>query len=376
MMDSRPRSLPCRRARGVAALWLGGAALAVATAAWSDPSAQDRETARSLMRDGRELRDGGELTQALARFQAANEIMHVPTTALEVANTQVAMGLLCEARNTIADMRRIPANPDDPLPFQEARTAAIALDATLAKRIPSVTIVVNELGGKPSFLSIDGARMPLAIANLPCKVNPGRHVIVAGTTAGTSRQEIEMREGESKIVRLRLASDIAGGSNSGTPPLQALSSAALPPSHRDTAGLGSTDRPEAVPPRNEASPPPWRTWTYLGAGVGGAALITGTIAGIVAWSQKSSLASECAGLRCGPGQPSDDLDRAKMWATVSTFSFVAAGAAAALVLGSVLLGKEDATSPGSRSGSASTRGHAADSTGWLGIGASGVYGTF
>lgn len=363
------------RARRLAAILAGGTAMAVSTMAWADPSAQDRETARSLMRDGRQLRDDGDLVQALARFQAANEIMHVPTTALEVAHTQVALGLLCEARNTLAEVRRIPSSADDPVPFQEARTAATALDEVLAKRIPSLTIVLSESGGKPSFLSIDGAPVPLAIVSLPSRVNPGRHVIVVGTTAGASKREVEVRDGENKIVRLSLLPNALGGTK---PDLQlhAARPATAQAPRSDAVEGARSDGPEieSLPP--EMSPPPSWTWTYVGIGVGSVALITGTITGAVAWSQESSLASECPYLRCGAGQPSEDLDRAKTWATVSTFAFVAAGAAGALVLGSVLLGRRSATSPASVSASASARRVAPRAVPWLGLGAAGVQGAF
>src|SRR5271169_6333782 len=95
--------------RARAAGWIVAfASILGTTSARAEPSAADRETARTLMQQGRELRAKGDLKEALKRFQAADEIMHVPSTGLEVAKSQVAIGELVEARDTIAAIRRVP----------------------------------------------------------------------------------------------------------------------------------------------------------------------------------------------------------------------------------------------------------------------------
>jgi hypothetical protein len=105
------------------------ALLLAAPAAHAQVSGADRETARSMMQEGRDLRDKGDLKGALQRFKSADDIMHVPTTSLEVARTQVALGQLIEALDTIANIRKTPAGADDPAPFKDARVKADELDA-------------------------------------------------------------------------------------------------------------------------------------------------------------------------------------------------------------------------------------------------------
>ena len=85
------------------------ATLLAAPGASAQVSAADRETARSAMQEGRDLRDKGDLKGALQRFKTADDIMHVPTTSLEVARAQVALGLLIEALDTIAAIRKTHA---------------------------------------------------------------------------------------------------------------------------------------------------------------------------------------------------------------------------------------------------------------------------
>src|SRR5258708_37517067 len=134
------------------------AAALTASSARAQPTAADRETARGLMDDGRALHEKNDLKGALQRFSAADDIMHVPTTGLEVARTQSTLGLLVEARDTIARIRLEPAKASDPVQFKEARLKADQLDAWLEGRVPRLTVVVH---GAPSggtlSVSIDGA---------------------------------------------------------------------------------------------------------------------------------------------------------------------------------------------------------------------------
>src|SRR5262245_51869629 len=80
----------------------------------AEPTPAEKETARALMAEGRDLRDANDLKSALKRFQAADSIMHVPTTGLEVARTEAALGLLVEARETLQRIARLPSDSSDP----------------------------------------------------------------------------------------------------------------------------------------------------------------------------------------------------------------------------------------------------------------------
>ena len=89
--------------------------------------------ARAMMADGRDLRERRDLKAALKSFQSADSIMRVPTTALEVARTQVALGQLVEARDTLHKLASLPESPSDPIPFRDARTEAERLDGELGR---------------------------------------------------------------------------------------------------------------------------------------------------------------------------------------------------------------------------------------------------
>lgn len=180
--------------------------LLVTSVARAEPAAADRETARSMMVEGRELREKGDLKGALQRFKTADSLMHVPTTGLEVARTQVALGLLIEARDTVAAIRKYPSSPSDPAPFTDARNKADDLDSAAESKIPSLTISVGGAAdGDTPAVSIDGVSVPAAVAGLPRKVDPGHHVVTARAASGEAKQEVDVAEGEKKQIQLVIA---------------------------------------------------------------------------------------------------------------------------------------------------------------------------
>ena len=341
-----------RRALGAA--WIVASLLA-ATAAHADPTSADRETARTLMQQGRESRAKGDLKEALKRFKGADDIMHVPTTALEVAKAQVALGLLVEARDFIAEIRQTASRPNEPAPFKEARAKADDLDASLNGRIPSLLIAVKGAPeGEQPTVSVDGTQLPAGALGLPRTVDPGHHVVVAKvvtkTSQGEGKQEIDVREGEQKPVEVALVM---------------------------TATPEQAEQPSPAPQGPEAPPPPTRSHsptvlTWAGIGLAGAGVIAGTVTGLMSMSKKSTLQSECPNGVCGPGTASSDYDAANTYALVSTIGFIAAGVGAGVAVVTMIVGHEEPSAlpaqPPSSEGLVVRP--------WIGIGGAGMSGTF
>src|SRR5206468_3380628 len=73
------------------------ASFALATSSFAAATAADRETARALVQEGKLRKEKNDLPGALQSFKGADAIMHVPTTGMLVARTQVDMGLLVDA---------------------------------------------------------------------------------------------------------------------------------------------------------------------------------------------------------------------------------------------------------------------------------------
>jgi hypothetical protein len=329
--------------------WIGGAALVLfAATAHAEPTAADRETARALMQEGRALRDKGDLKSALDRFHGANEIMHVPTTALEVAKVQVSLGLLVEARDTVAAIRQSPEAPNDPEPFKEARAKLLELDAGLEGRVPSITIVVHGAAeGDSPAVAIDGVKVPAAAAKLARSVDPGHHVVTASSSSAEGKQEIDVREGQTASVEVTL---VASGATTPAAPAEEASQESAPPSSRSH---GPT------------------TLTWIGAGVAGAGVIAGSITGAMVLSKTSQLRGQCPGNVC-PSSSFGSLDSTGTLATVSTVSFVVAGVGAGVAIVSLVVGHGTSTpEPAAAPPSAGLH-----FTPWVGLGSAGVNGSF
>ncbi len=318
---------------------------AVAGAQPRAPSAQELETARTLYKEGKELRARGDLRGALEKLQAAHALGNTPVTGIELARTQVMMGQLVEAREVCLYIARIPVAPDETEKSAEARAEAATLAEQLRPRIGTLLARVDGLApGEPAHLSIDGAVVPDAAFSEAQKVNPGRHIVVVrageGPTAREVRGEAVVAEGQSAEVAIT-----------------------VPP-------------PPALPPPQPPAPPPMQPAPSSGAGpvivrigfgtaiAGGA---VGLIAGITAMTKKGPLSYECnAGRQCDTasgGTP--DLNTARTWANVSTVAFVIGGAGVVVGVAGLLSGKP-APKPS----------ESAFVSPWLGLGAAGVYGRF
>ena len=289
------------------------AAVTVSSNASAEPSLSDRETARALMDDGDAKRDKGDFKAALKSYEAADAIMHVPTTGLEVARAQAQLGLLLEARETLGRLGRVPPKPGEPAAFAGARKTAESLMAEVGGRIPSVTVLVsNGEPGQPTVIVFDNEVVPPAAAQAPRRVNPGRHSIVARSGTLEKKQDIDVAERESKTVTLDLRP-----------------ASARPADSTDTSS----------PARAGASPLP-KILIFGGFGLGVVGIGVGAVTGILSFSKVSDVKNECPNDVC-PARLQDDLDSAKSLGTISTIAFVAGGVGVgAGIIGLVLQSKE------------------------------------
>lgn len=300
--------------------------------AQAQPNAAQRETARELMADARRLRERGNLEEALGRFRAADAIMNVPTTAYEVAATQAELGKLIEARESLLRLLGTHQSPNDPEPFNEARTKAVALSQQLVARIGSIVVTASGLRETDELdLRVDGEVVQRAMLGLPIRVNPGTHQIVARSQGRESWQELDVAEGQVIEVPLR------------------FSQAPLPPkgderSSPDTSASGAKPGPRVAADRTPPPALPARrlephggtsALVYLGVGVGTLGLALGTVGGISAISHKNSAEADCTNNVCPPATWRD-LQTAHNMATVSNVGFVIGGVGWAFAIGALL----------------------------------------
>lgn len=294
--------------------------LAAASPAFAEPSLSDRETARALMDEGDAKREKNDLRGALKAYEAADAIMKVPTTGLEVARAQAALGLLLEARETLARVMRIAPKPGEPAAFVTARKQADALNAELATRIPSITVVVTnaEPGSTPQIV-FDGETVPPAAAQAPRKVNPGKHAIIVRAGSAEKLEEVSVVEKDAKTLTVDLAKHAP-------PP-----TATKPPA--DDA---------AAPSEGDGST--WKVVMISGFAVGAIGIGVGSVTGIMSMSKVSDVKDVCDGNSC-PSNRKDDIDSAKDLGTISTIAFVAGGVGVALGVTGLLLSGKSSSEP-------------------------------
>lgn len=253
-----------------------------ASSASAQPTASDAETARSYMDEADRLRDAGELWGALERYQAADQLMHVPTTGLEVAKTQAALMQLAEARATALSVAHTPAQRTEPKVFAAARKEAAELAVALAPRIADLALSVEPATAQP-VVSIDGRPVPRISRELPYKLNPGRHTLLVEAAGFETKQEqLTLAEGEHAAATITLVP--AAVSSKDAQDLKPKASA-------------SASAPAPIPPSSGG-----RTRAYIGFAAGGALLLTGAIAGVASLVKASDVRSQCPNDVCSESQ--------------------------------------------------------------------------
>jgi hypothetical protein len=359
------------------------AALLTATVAFSglahaDPSAEDKETARNLMTEGRADRDKGDLSAALKAFDGADALMHVTTTGLEVARTQVALGLLVEALETATRVSKIGERPGDPAPFKTARDAAKALHDDLQVRIPSLTVTVTNIpDGATAAVTIDNAPLPNEAIGKPRRLNPGHHVVSARAGGADGKGELDLAEKDHKQVTIELPAPTKVAATTGVvAPDGAGPTTGAATTAGDSTNAGeTTPEPDAQGTTGKSAGS--KVLMFGGFGLAGAGVIVGSITGVLSLSKTNTIKGSTGcqqHTECGPTEYGD-ISSAKSMATVSTVSFIVAGAGAVLGVVGLLTGNSSSSSSTSPEKPATDESSSRIEP-WLSLGAAGLRGSF
>jgi hypothetical protein len=277
------------------------------TAGAAEPTAGDKETARSLGAQGMQALDSHDYAAAERACGGAYTLVKAPTVATCWARALEGLGRLLEARDVFVEVTHLPMKPDEPAVFTSARDAARTEAEALARRIPTVTLVISGLPETtPLRVALDGASVRSETARLPRKLNPGSHAIsISAPGFEPATTQVTIGEGEDRRVEVLL--------------------------HPSSERTG----PEPVTPRSgtgSGSPP---VVAIVAGGVGVLGLIVGVSAGVAASSKHSTLSGECdtASGTCPPSA-GGDLGTFHSLRSVSTVGYVVG--ALGVVAGGVL----------------------------------------
>lgn len=253
----------------------------------AEPTPEEKESARTLLDEGDARIDAGDLEGALRAYEAADLVMNVPTTAIEVAKTRARLGRLLLARDAARRVEAFPFRSDEPAAFLAARTEARAILIDLGNRIAVVALTVTPPSATPDGIELDGVARPFVPT---LELDPGPHRIVATASGVTVTHMVVLREGERQQVALAL-----------TPP--------APPPQPDSS------------PRFVSSPVFW-----TGASIAVTSAIVATAFGAISASLTAEIEDACPGLDdCDPALQGD-YDRANDFANVSNVAFGTMGA--------------------------------------------------
>ncbi len=276
-------------------------------------SAADKELARRLMDEADGLLKDNKQAEALEKYIAADKLIGVSTTAVEVAKTYLAMGKLLEARDAYLRAVRAARYPDEPDALAEARAAADVEAQKLSKRIPSVSFSLSGLkvGIEPT-LTLDGKALSAGAHKFPRPVNPGDHAITASATGyHDASATVSLAEGETKTVALEMKVD----PNAAPPPK-------LPDPIDKKTPVGPTP-PGDQDKTSSGGGMPIASW--IGFGIGATGLAVGAVAGILSLDATAQLEDSCSEPSRCPASAQDNIDSATRTANVSNVGFIIGG---------------------------------------------------
>jgi hypothetical protein len=291
-------------------------------------SGEERQTARELMDWGDERADQRDFLGALSLYRSAHEIMHVPTTGIEVARTLANLGKPVEARDAALEVLELAEAPDEPKPFTTARAEADQLVRELTGQIPTLRIALSppEAALDASVL-IDGVASPRALS-LPQPLNPEPHrVEVSAPGFRTIVLRVILAPAERESLQLEMQPEPQQPSAPPATPASVATPAraAIPRSAKSGAPSASSASWGRIG---------WVTWT--GVGVLGAGIVTGTVAGLIVLDRVDAARKYCSGNLC-TREARGDLDAAVRAGQVSNIGWAVAGAGGVLAVTSWLV---------------------------------------
>jgi len=279
-------------------------------------TAAQREAARKFGREGIEAFRGEDYARALDRLTRAHQLVGASTTGLWRARSLKQLGRWVEASDQYLEVSRMELGPNAKESHRKAIDEAVEEREELLRAMPQVTLV-GPLAADATA-TLDGRSLPPALLGVAGPMDPGPHVVVVkrGEAARTTRFSLE--EGVRTEVELELPPAPAPSPSPAAPPPAPMPPAPMPPtssvpeaSGGDETGAGST----VV------------ALGWVGVGLGGAALVAGTVTGILALGQQSDLGENCPDDACEPAFH-DDVDAFNTMRGVSIGTLVAGGVVA------------------------------------------------
>jgi hypothetical protein len=275
-----------RSLRGVLQGTLLALALHTTQPAWALSDAE-RAGARAAATEGEAAFNAGRWAESLDLFQRAEAIIHSPVHLLFIAQAQIELGKLVEAREALIKIMNEPVEATASPALRHAQQEAEPILAALEPRIPHLTVKVEGGEGQSVVVEMDGVAVPPTLIGLPRPVNPGEHQVTA-TAPGlaSAPTAVTLGEGERESIVLKLEPALAGAEGGAV------------------AGEAETSGTEPAGPGQGMNP--LMVGGIVGLGVGVVGLGVGTFFMVKAsgtQSDSDAFFDRCANPTCEPDDP-------------------------------------------------------------------------
>jgi hypothetical protein len=273
-----------------------------------------RRAARILGSAGVEAFEAQDYATASDKLERAYSTLKAPSLGLWSARALAKLGKLLEAAERYQEVVRLEITGGDrAVQLQAQADAATELDR-LSARVPNLVVKLTGATAANTSVTIDDAPLATALIGERRPVNPGKHHIKGVSAGKTVEQDVSVAEGETKPVEL----GFTGPANVTPPPEVAAAS-------------GQSDSPVAAPGF------PRRTVAFVVLGVGGAGLVLGGVAGVLAVGKKSDIDENdnCLNNQCLQSEK-DVVGSYRTWRTVSSVGLIGGAVLASVGVGLLL----------------------------------------
>lgn len=285
-----------------------------------------RAAARALATDGVAAFQKGDIEVGSSKLEKAYRLLQVPSIGLWSARALAKRGKLVDAAERYLETTRLSGFKGEEQVQKDAQRDAASELPQLTARIPLLIVQVTGSSDPNLLITLDGAPFQNALLGEQRPVNPGEHRLEAHLGERHAEQSVTLAEAQHRTVVLHLSGAASETVLSAAP---ALNSAEPRASEKSAPGEPPADQRESrgIQP----------TLGYVALAVGGAGLVVGTVAGVLAIGKKNKIddSADCKAGNCLPAMRST-VDSLNSLRSVSTIGFVTGGVFAAAGVGLLL----------------------------------------
>jgi len=306
----------------ISSVVLGLSLFSASAPAWAGPTgAAAAARAGELFRQGRAASAAGDDKTACERFLESQKLQPAPGTQLNLGGCEAKQGHLLAAREHFREAAA-GFKPDD-------RRRAVAVNAAtdLTDRLPTLKVHVAPTAPPDTQVTLEGAPLDPKILEQGIELDPGKTSLVVNAKGHEPRTyDVDLAEAEKRELTV-------------DPGATTPDAAAAAPVNGVKGMTSDADR--------AATRDLEHTLGFVGVGVGGAGIVVGSIFGILAFNEASTLKANCtANYACRPAGVSA-ASSGNTDGIVSTTAFIAGAtfAAAGVYLVIATSGDDRASAP-------------------------------